>query len=122
MVLLSVTTVFKVTIALLDKGRHLAAEKLKDGDVTDQQFRNFIVREIDDIKSKLDGLSRKDLVASISFFKEGLVYLYKVLDMKTGDEEGTTTKTTAKAAVATEGEKVEVILQSSEACMKTQIN
>ena len=103
MVLLSVTTVFKVTIALLDKGRHLATEKLKDGDVTDQQFRNFIVREIDDIKSKLDGISRKDLVASISFFKEGLVYLYKVLDMKNGDEEGTTTRTTAKAAVATEG-------------------
>lgn len=119
MVLLSVTTVFKVTIALLDKGRHLAAEKLKDGDVTDQQFRNFIVREIDDIKSKLDGISRKDLVASISFFKEGLVYLYKVLDMKNGDDEGTTTSTTTKAAVATEGEKVEVILQSSEACMKT---
>lgn len=119
MVLLSVTTVFKVTIALLDKGRHLAAEKLKDGDVTDQQFRNFIVREIDDIKSKLDGISRKDLVASISFFKEGLVYLYKVLDIKNGDEEGTTTRTTAKGAVATEGEKVEVILQSSEACMKT---
>ena len=118
MALISVTTVFKVTIALLDKGRHLAAEKLKDGDVTDQHFRNFVVREIDDIKSKLDGISRKDLVASISFFKEGLVYLYKVLDMKNGDEDGATTRT-AKAAVATEGEKVEVILQSSEACMKT---
>ena len=60
------TAVFKATIGLLvDKGRDKAAEKLKEGDVTDQKFRGLIVREIDDIKSKLDGLSRKDLVASI---------------------------------------------------------
>ncbi|XP_078368916.1 uncharacterized protein LOC144652735 [Oculina patagonica] len=119
MVLISVTTVFKVTIALLDKGRHLAAEKLKEGDVTDQQFRSFIVREIEDIKSKLDGIARKDLVASVSFFKEGLVYLYKVLDMKSGEEDGTAT-ITAQAAVGKKEEKVEaVVLQSSAACMKT---
>ncbi|KAL9966978.1 hypothetical protein ACROYT_G025129, partial [Oculina patagonica] len=54
--------------------------KLKDGDVTDQKFRGLIVREIDDIKSKLDGLSRKDLLASISFFEEGIELLYKVFD------------------------------------------
>ena len=54
--------VFKATIGLLvDKARDKAAEKLKDGDVTDQKFRGLIVREINDIKSKLDGLSRKDL-------------------------------------------------------------
>ena len=74
-----VTAVFKVTIGLLvNKGRDKAAEKLKDGDVTDQQFRGLIVREIDDIKSKLDGLSRKDLLASISFFEEGIELLYEV--------------------------------------------
>ena len=55
-------------------------EKLKDGDVTDQKFRGLIVREIDDIKSKLDGLSRKDLLASIIFFEEGIGLLYNVLD------------------------------------------
>jgi len=71
--------VFKVTIGLLvNKGRDKAAEKLKDGDVTDQQFRRLIVREIDDMKSKLDRLSRKDLLASISFFEEGIGFLYKV--------------------------------------------
>ena len=71
------TAVFKVTIGwLVDKGRDTAAEKLKDGDVTDQKFRALIVREIDDIKSKLDGLSRKDLGASISFFEEGIELLY----------------------------------------------
>jgi len=69
--------VFKVTIGwLVDKGRDKAAEKLRDGDVTDQKFRALIVREIDDIKSKLDGLSRKDLGASISFFEEGIELLY----------------------------------------------
>ena len=73
--------VYKLTIGLLlNKGRDKAAEKLKDGDVTDQQFRRLIVREIDDIKSKLDGLSKKDLLASISFFEEGIVLLYNVLD------------------------------------------
>ena len=63
---------------LVNKGRDRAAEKLKDGDVTDQQFRGLIVREIDDTKSKLDGLSRKDLLASISFFEEGIELLYEV--------------------------------------------
>ena len=76
-----VTTVFKATIGLLvNKGRDKAAEKLKDGDVTDQKFRALIVREIDDVKSKLDGLSRKDLLASISFFEEGIELLYDVFD------------------------------------------
>ena len=75
------TAVFKATIGLLvNKGRDKAAEKLKGGDVTDQKFRGLIVREIDDIKSKLDGLSRKDLGASISSFKEGIVLLYEVFN------------------------------------------
>ena len=76
-----VTAVFKAIIGILvNKGRDKAAEKLKNGDVTDQKFRGLIVREIDDIKSKLDGLSRKDLLASISFFKEGIELLYDVFD------------------------------------------
>ena len=73
--------VFKATIGLLvNKGRDKAAEKLKDGDVMDQKFRGLIVREIDEIKSKLDGLSRKDLLASISFFEEGIELLYDLFD------------------------------------------
>lgn len=73
------TAVFKATIGLLiKKGRDELAEKLKDGDVTDQKFHSLIVRQIDDIKSKLDALSKKDLITSISFFKEGMGYLYEV--------------------------------------------
>ncbi|XP_078342990.1 uncharacterized protein LOC144628740 [Oculina patagonica] len=76
-----VTAVFKATIGLLvNKGRDKAAEKLRDGDVTDKKFRGLIVRELDDIKSKLDGLARKDLLASISFFEEGIELLYVVFD------------------------------------------
>ena len=88
-----VTALFKVTIGLLvDKGRDKAAEILKDGDVTDQRFHSLIVREIDDVKSKLDALSRKDLEASISFFEEGIALLYEVFDIvKSRNERGAAT-------------------------------
>ena len=75
------TEVFKVTIGwLVNKGRDEAAKKLKDGDVTDQQLRGIIMREIDDIRSKLGDLSRKDLGASVKFFKEGIELLYEEFD------------------------------------------
>ncbi|CAH3164621.1 unnamed protein product [Pocillopora meandrina] len=78
-----ITAVFKATVGwLVDKGRDEASKKLKDGDVTDQQFRGIIMREIDDMKSKLDGLSRKDLLASIGFFREGIELLYEVFEEK----------------------------------------
>ncbi|XP_044182260.1 uncharacterized protein LOC122963047 [Acropora millepora] len=80
-----IDAILKATVGLLvNKGRNVAAEKLKDGDVTNEQLRNLIVRELDDIKSKLDGIARKDLLASIGFFKEGLVYLYKVKPKEEG--------------------------------------
>ena len=76
-----ITAVFQATIGLLvNKGRDKLAEKLNEGDVTDQKFRGLIVREIDEIKSKLDGLARKDLLASISLFKEGIDLLYEVFE------------------------------------------
>ena len=72
---------FKATIGLLvNKARDKAAEKLTEGDITYQKFRSIILREIDDIKSKLDGLARRDLLASITFFKEGIQFLYDVFD------------------------------------------
>ena len=76
-----ITVVFKATIGLVvNKGRDKLAEKLNKGDVTDQKFRGLIVREIDEIKSKLDGLARKDLKTSISHFKEGIELLYEVFE------------------------------------------
>ena len=89
---------FNATIGLLvNKGRSLAAEKLKDGDVADESFRQLIVREMDDIKSKLDGLAGKDLAASMSFFKDGVVHLGKVLDVGTEEKEGSDDPDTTQA-------------------------
>ncbi|CAH3134213.1 unnamed protein product [Porites lobata] len=83
-----ITAVFKATIGLLvNKGRDKLAEKLNEGDVTDQKFRGLIVREIDEIKSKLDGLARKDLKTSISHFKEGIELLYEVFESARGSSE-----------------------------------
>ena len=62
--------------------RTYGAEKLQDGGLTDQKFRGWIVRELDDIKFKLDALSRKDLSASISFLKQGVQRLQMSLEYK----------------------------------------
>ena len=81
-----ITAVLKATVGLLvNKGRDVAAEKLKEGDVTDQKFRALIVREMQDIKTKLDALSRKDLGAAIDFFETGLEYLYEAIHTERGD-------------------------------------
>ena len=54
-----VMAILKATVGkLLDKGRKMVADRLKEGDVTDEQFRTLIVSEIDEIKSKLDGIAR----------------------------------------------------------------
>lgn len=64
---LEIAAVFIATISLLvNKEKDTVTERLRDGDVTQQKFRGVIVREIEEIKSRLDGLARKDLLASIS--------------------------------------------------------
>ena len=76
-----VSGIFNSTVGLLcSKLRDYTAERLHEGDLNDEQCREIIVRELDDIKSKLDGLSRKDLLASLSFFKEGVTRLYASLE------------------------------------------
>ncbi|KAM7436388.1 hypothetical protein ABFA07_013815 [Porites harrisoni] len=95
-----ITAVFKATIGLLvNKGRDKLAEKLNEGDVTDQKFRGLIVREIDEIKSKLDGLARKDLLASSSLFKEGIEFLYEVFESARSSSEHRAITAAATACV-----------------------
>ena len=78
-----ITSLLKVTVGfLVDKARDRAVEKLRDGDVVDQKIREIIAREIEDVKSKLDALSRKDLLAAIDAFETGLRYLYKAVDLE----------------------------------------
>ena len=69
---------------LVDKARDRAAEKLKEGDVTDNKIRELIQREMDDIKSKLDALSRKDFLTAIDAFEAGLRYLNQALETGSG--------------------------------------
>ena len=61
--------------------RDYTAQELNEGDINDSELRQIVVRELDDIKKKLDGLSRKDLLASISFFKDGVSELYISLEI-----------------------------------------
>ena len=79
-----VTVVSKATFGLL---RHLAAERLKEGDVVDAKLHGVIVDKIDNINSKLDALAGKDLAASMSFFMDGLVNLEKVLNERMAHHE-----------------------------------
>ena len=51
------------------------ANSLKHSDCTDEKCRQLIVRELDEIKTRLDGLARKDLLSSVSFLKDGLCLL-----------------------------------------------
>ena len=74
---------------VLNKVRSSAAEKLKDGDTTHEKLRDVIIEDLDDIKTKIDALSRKDLRSSYCFFKEGVVTLNLALD-EAKDEQITT--------------------------------
>ncbi len=74
---------------VLNKARSSAAEKLKDGDTTDEKLRDVIIEDLDDIKTKIDALSRKDLRSSYCFLKEGVVTLNLALD-EAKDEQITT--------------------------------
>ena len=90
------TFLFKATIGwLVNKGRDVTAEKLKEGDVTDKKVRDLIVREVEDIKSKLDGLSRKDLLAAVDSFETGVRFLFQALDVKSSGEASAATEKTS---------------------------
>ena len=65
---------------LWNKARDTTAKKLKDGDITDAKMREIVVRELNDVKTKIDGLSRKDLLSSYSFLQEGVQLLNVSLD------------------------------------------
>ena len=70
--------------------RTKTAEKLQDGDLTDQKFRGWILRELDDIKSKLDGMARKELSSSISHLRQGIHRLNMSVreSSESGDRDG----------------------------------
>ncbi|CAB3991605.1 Hypothetical predicted protein [Paramuricea clavata] len=96
-----VTSILSSTVGLLwNKARDSTAAKLKDGGVTNEKIREIVVRDLNDIKTKLDGLSRKDLLSSYNFLREGVDFLnvslqnskldQKALANETQDDRGET--------------------------------
>ena len=66
--------------------RRAVAKKLKDGDLTEEEVRQMIVGDLNKIKSKLDGLSQKDLRSSLSSLNEGILLLSIALDKPNEDQ------------------------------------
>jgi len=116
--------VFKATIGLLvNKGRDKLAEKLNDGDVTDQKFRGLIIREINEIKSKLDGLAKKDLLASISLFTEGIEMLYGVFEIaRSSSEHRTITAQTVQTSAETKLNETFYLAEEMSKLKLTELN
>ena len=82
-----ITGILRSTVDLLcDKARDSAANKLKDEDLSDEKLREIIVKDLADIKPKLDCLSLKDLDSSYSFLKEGVQLLNFALDESNEDQ------------------------------------
>ena len=76
-----VTGILSSTVGLLwNKTRDKTAEKLKDGDVADAKIREIVVRDLNDIKTKLDCISRRDLLSSYTFLQEGVDVLNAALN------------------------------------------
>ncbi|CAB3995789.1 Hypothetical predicted protein [Paramuricea clavata] len=76
-----VTGILSSTVGLLlNEARSSAAAKLRNGDVTDAEIGNIVVSELNDIKTKLDALSRTDLLYSCKLLKEGIAFLNDSLD------------------------------------------
>ena len=48
--------------------------------MTDQKIHDLIVREVKDIKTKLDGITRNDLLTAVDSFETGIRFLYQALD------------------------------------------
>jgi hypothetical protein len=109
---------------VLGKARNSAAEKLKDGDTTDDKLRDVIVEDLDNIKTKIDALARKDLLASYCFLKEGVVTLNLALDEaedeqtsknetngSQNDESQTTTRNESESGVLNEAITLSTAIQ-----------
>ena len=69
------TSILKFTIGILFKKLRDKAARHLTGEPTDEAFRQLISRELNEIKSKLDALIRKDLLSSVEFLEDGICHL-----------------------------------------------
>ena len=124
-----ITSILSSTAGFLwSKARDSTAEKLRDGDVTDAKIRQIVVRELDDIKKKLEGLSRKDLLSSCTLLQEGVDLLYLSLSKLNFQQQALTTETEddrAKTSAMTTGVESEImneVMKLSCAMEKLKLN
>ena len=103
---------------LWNKARDSTAERLRDGDVTDAKIREIVVRELDDIKKKLEGLSRKDLLSSCTLLQEGVDLLYLSLRKLNLQQQALTTETEDGGAKTCAMEKLK--LNADSECEKAK--
>ena len=83
----AVSSLAKEGISAATRGNSQQNSGLQTGDI--QKIANGIQSEISGVKSKLDALTRKDLLASISFFNEGFSYLCEAFEEVKPRENGT---------------------------------
>ncbi|CAB4042768.1 Hypothetical predicted protein [Paramuricea clavata] len=115
-----ITSILSSTVGLLWNGaRDLTAAKLKDGDVTDTKIREIFVSESNDIKTKLDGLSRKDLLSSYDFLQEGVHLLNVSLDKSKLEQKA---ETTAGRSSVIQSEILREAVELSQAIRELKIN
>jgi hypothetical protein len=124
-----VTSILCSTVGLLwNKARDTTAAKLKDGDVTDSKVREIVVRELSEIKTKLDGLSRKDLLSSYSFLQEGVDFLNASVDKSRLGQKSLTNATeddrgkSSRLSSGVESGMLDEVLQLSQAMEKLKMN
>ncbi|XP_046843420.1 uncharacterized protein LOC124437498 [Xenia sp. Carnegie-2017] len=70
-----------------NKARDAAADRLENGDVGSEGFRELIKRDLHDIKRKLDNLSKIDLCSSLNYLEEGFILLFNCIDEVESDRE-----------------------------------
>ncbi|XP_046842517.1 uncharacterized protein LOC124436599 isoform X1 [Xenia sp. Carnegie-2017] len=70
-----------------NKARDAAAERLENGDVVNERFREFIKRDLHEIQTKLDNLSKIDLCSSLNYLEEGFLLLFNCIDEVESDRE-----------------------------------
>lgn len=82
------TPILKFTIGVLFKKLRDQAARRLIGDPTDETFRELLSRELNEIRSKLDALIRKDLLSSVEFLEEGICQLHMSISRdRSTDEE-----------------------------------
>ena len=81
-----VVSAVKMTFGLfLTKVRDSLSENLKDGDLNSEELRSLITSNMENIRTKIDALSRRELLSSASFIEEGMFYLNDSLNERRMD-------------------------------------